>query len=79
MDSFRQTLASMHLGEYQRLLTTGHPPLYLQLLLVNGLLFGYWALRRLRAGKQPSPASPVIAILLLVVNGGVLYYAQMNA
>ncbi len=79
MDAFRQNLASMHIGEYQRLLAAGHPPLYLQLLLVNGLIFLFWAMRRVRAGKRPSAASPVIAILLVIVNAGVLYYAQMNA
>ena len=79
MDTFRQTLASMHLGEYERLLAAGHPPLYLQLLLVNGLLFAFWAVRRVRASKHQSSASFLISALLVIVNGGVLYYAQMNA
>ena len=79
METFRQTLASMHVGEYQRLLAAGHPPLYLQLLLVNGLLFVYWAARRMRPGKHQSSAGFLISALLLIANAGVLFYAQMNA
>ncbi len=79
MDTLRQNLASMHLQEYQRLMTTGHPPLYVQLVLVNGLLFLFWAVRRARADKHQSSTSLLMSILLLVANAGVLYYAQLNA
>ena len=52
MSTLREFLGGLHLQEYEYLLTSGYPPLYIQLVIANALVFLIWIMRRVSAMRQ---------------------------
>ena len=52
MRTLHEILGGLHLQEYQYLLTSGHPPVYIQLAVANVLVLLIWIMRRMGATRQ---------------------------
>lgn len=62
-------------NEYFVILTQGHPPLALQLLVVNAMLTAFWLVRRARKRKHQSSAL-LLQLLFLAGNLGVVTFGN---
>jgi hypothetical protein len=80
MEALHNTLGSLHLGEVQYILVNGYPPVYLQLMAANAIVFLMWLMRRIRSGRHhEGGGGHVFALLLLAANIGIVMHGQVGA
>jgi hypothetical protein len=78
MSSFLDALGGVNWREYQYYLMDGNPPLYIQLLVVNGFFLALWFYRRIRAPHAVRQASAIVLQAAFVLaNVGVIIAGQM--